>query len=58
MANACMLYRFCYEAQVGDYVVFPSKINREVNLGVVEGAYVYDSSQDGLYSRTERGVIA
>lgn len=43
--GAGMLYRFCYEAQVGDYVVFPSKINREVNLGVVEGAYVYDSSQ-------------
>jgi restriction system protein len=40
-----MLYRFCYEAQVGDYVVFPSKINREVNIGVVEGDYVYDSSQ-------------
>ena len=43
--GAGMLYRFCCEAQVGDYVVFPSKINREVNIGVVEGAYVYDSSQ-------------
>lgn len=43
--GAGMLYRFCYEAQIGDYVVFPSKINREVNIGVVEGAYVYDSSQ-------------
>lgn len=40
-----MLYRFCYEVQVGDYVVFPSKSNREVNIGVVEGDYVYDSSQ-------------
>lgn len=26
-------------------MVFPSKINREVNIGVVEGAYVYDPSQ-------------
>lgn len=43
--GAGMLYRFCHEAQVGDYVVFPSKINREVNIGVVEGAYIYDSSQ-------------
>ena len=43
--GAGMLYRFCYEAQVGDYVVFPSKINHEVNIGVVEGDYVYDSSQ-------------
>ena len=43
--GAGMLYRFCYEAQIGDYVVFPSKINREVNIGIVEGDYVYDLSQ-------------
>ena len=43
--GAGMLYRFCYEAQVGDYVVFPSKSNREVNIGVIEGEYVYDSEQ-------------
>lgn len=43
--GAGMLYRFCYEMQVGDYVVFPSKVNREVNIGVVEGSYVYDFSQ-------------
>lgn len=43
--GAGMLYRFCYEVQVGDYVVFPSKSDRQVNIGVVEGDYVYDSSQ-------------
>lgn len=43
--GAGMLYRFCYEMQIGDYVVFPSKSNREVNIGVVEGGYVYDSTQ-------------
>ena len=43
--GAGMLYRFCYEVQVGDYVVFPSKSNREVNIGVVDGDYVYDPSQ-------------
>lgn len=41
--GAGMLYRFCHEVQVGDYVVFLSKINREVNIGVVEGDYVYVS---------------
>ncbi len=41
-----MLYRFCHEAQVGDYVVFPSKSNRDVIIGQVEGEYIYDSSQD------------
>lgn len=46
VSNAAgMLYRFLYEAQIGDYVVFPSKSNREVNIGVIEGEYVYDSSQ-------------
>ncbi|MBR2986547.1 MAG: restriction endonuclease [Clostridia bacterium] len=40
-----MLYRFIYEAKVGDYVVFPSKINREINIGVIEGEYRY--SPDG-----------
>jgi len=43
--GAGMLYRFCYEVQTGDYVVFPSKSNREVNIGVIEGDYVYDSTQ-------------
>lgn len=40
-----MLFRFCHEVQVGDYVVFPSKSNREINIGVVEGDYEYDPSQ-------------
>lgn len=44
-ASAGMLYRFCYEAKIGDYVVFPSKSNRQVNIGVIEGDYIYDSSQ-------------
>ena len=43
--GAGMLYRFRHEVQVGDYVVFPSKSNREVNIGVVEGEYIYDPNQ-------------
>ncbi|OBX09559.1 restriction endonuclease [Gallibacterium genomosp. 3] len=43
--GAGILYRFCYEAQIGDYIVFPSKSNREVNIGVIDSDYVYDSSQ-------------
>mgnify|MGYP000040371121 FL=1 len=43
--GAGMLYRFCHEIQIGDYVVFPSKSNREVNIGVVESEYIYDSNQ-------------
>ena len=38
-----MLYRFCYEAQVGDYIVFPSKKDRKINVGIIEGAYMFIS---------------
>ena len=43
--GAGMLFRFCHEVQIGDYVVFPSKSNREVNIGMIEGNYRFDSSQ-------------
>src|SRR5699024_2611327 len=37
-----MLYRFAYEVEVGDYVVFPSKIDRQINIGVIESEYEYN----------------
>lgn len=40
--SAGMLYRFTYEVQSGDYIVFPSKINREINIGTVESDYIYE----------------
>ncbi len=40
-----MLYRFCHEVQVGDYVVYPSKISREINIGIIESGYAYDPTQ-------------
>ena len=40
--GAGMLYRFAHEVQVGDYVVYPSKIDRMINLGTVESEYIYD----------------
>jgi restriction system protein len=42
---AGMLYRFVNEAKVGDYVVFPSKSNREVNIGQITGDYRYDAEE-------------
>lgn len=36
-----MLYRFLYEVEVGDYVVFPSKSDRKINIGLIEGEYEY-----------------
>ncbi|MBW4847903.1 MAG: restriction endonuclease [Lachnospiraceae bacterium] len=42
--GAGMLFRFAHEVQVGDYVVFPSKIDRQINIGTVEGGYFYDET--------------
>lgn len=36
-----MLYRFCYEAKAGDYVVYPSKADRTVHIGQIESDYFY-----------------
>ena len=43
--SAGMLYRFVHEAKIGDYVVFPSKVNREINIGIIEGDYVYSPGE-------------
>lgn len=42
--SAGILFRFAREAQVGDYVVFPSKNDRKINIGVIEGDYTYEPS--------------
>ena len=38
---AGMLYRFLHEVEVGDYVVFPSKSDRKINIELIEGEYEY-----------------
>lgn len=38
------LYRFVHEMKNGDVVVFPSKPNRMVNVGIVDGPYRYETS--------------
>lgn len=42
--GAGMLYRFIHEIQIGDYVIYPSKIDRKINIGMVEGEYIYNES--------------
>ena len=36
-----MLFRFVHEMQIGDYVIFPSKSDRMVNIGAIEGSYQF-----------------
>jgi restriction system protein len=46
--GAGQLYRFYTEVQVGDYVVFPSKVDRKINLGIIESDYYFEDA-DGEY---------
>jgi len=38
-------YRFIHEMQNGDIVLYPSKIDRQVHFGRVEGPYTFDASK-------------
>ena len=41
-----MLYRFFHEIKEGDYVVYPSKMDRRINIGVVTGPYYFDPKEE------------
>ena len=44
-----MVYRFFHDMKEGDYVVYPSKSDRMINIGVVTGAYFYDPEYAGTH---------
>lgn len=44
--SAGMLFRLANELQIGDYVIYPSKPDRRVNIGIVEGDYSYQLGAD------------
>lgn len=43
--SASQLFRFVNEAKVGDYIVYPTKFNRMINIGQIEGEYYFDSNE-------------
>jgi len=47
--SAGQLFRFVHEMQAGDIVVYPSKRDRQVHLGRIEGPYKYDPSLESGY---------
>lgn len=47
--KAGVLYRFAVEMQIEDYVIYPSKADRMVNLGRIESKYVFDPHSDPSY---------
>ena len=43
--GAGMLYRFFHEIKEGDYIVYPSKMDRRINIGIIEGPYYFDPDE-------------
>lgn len=46
---AGVLYRFAVEMQLGDVVIYPSKPDRMVNIGLVDGPYSYEPDRHSEY---------
>lgn len=47
--NGGQLFRFVHEMKVGDLVVYPSKKDRQIHIGRVEGPYRHDTSSEKGY---------
>lgn len=46
---AGQIFRFIHEPKVGDVVVYPSKHDRQVHLGIIEGGHKYNPALSGGY---------
>lgn len=47
--SAGQVYRFIHEMRDGDVVVYPSKPDRMINIGLIEGPYTYDQAWSDEY---------
>ena len=52
--RAGMLFRFAKDIQVGDVIVYPSKFNKTVNIGLVASDYSFSPSKDAEYPDRRR----
>ncbi len=43
--SAGMIYRFVNEISIGDYVVFPSKMDRRIYIGEIVGDYYFETNE-------------
>ena len=53
---AGMLYRFIYEVKIGDYVIYPSKEDRKINIGIVEGDYSFNLTNHYSHQRKVKWI--
>ncbi len=47
--NAGQLFRFLHEIKIGDIVVYPSKQDRQIHIGRVDGNYKYNPAKEPGY---------
>jgi len=47
--HAGQLFRFAHEIRLEDYVIYPSKIDRQIHIGTVTGEYRYDPAKSAAY---------
>jgi restriction system protein len=50
--NAGMLFRFVNEMKIGDYVIYPSKVDKNIHIGKVIGEYSYRPDISKEYPNT------
>ena len=48
--KAGMLYRFVYEMQIGDFIIYPSKFDKKIHIGRITGEYEFNPKSDKNYS--------
>ena len=46
------IYRFVHELNIGDVVVYPSKIDRQIHIGAVTGKYQFRPDLDPVHPQT------
>src|SRR5882762_10506752 len=50
------LFKFANEMKKGDLLIYPSKVDRMVNLGIIQGDYEFKVSADGLDCPNRRSI--
>ena len=53
---AGMLYRFICETAVGDYVIYPSKQDRKINIGIVDSPYFFNPDAHYAHQRKVKWI--
>ena len=52
--DAGQLFRFVHEVRVGELVAYPSRSNRQVHLGRIEGQYKFEPDNETTYPHRRR----